>query len=59
MIENKLKDNLKTLTYDVWMSQQVALHLECTDLIATAFDNVDAAAAHDPIHTVFVDRRVS
>lgn len=48
-----------TLTYDVWMSQQVTLHLECTDLVAATFDNVNAAAAHDPIHTVFIDCCVS
>lgn len=48
-----------TLTYDVWMSQQVALHLECTDLVATTFDDVNAAAAPDPIHTIFKDRGVS
>lgn len=41
------------------MSQQVALHLECTDLVATTFDDVNAAAAPDPIHTIFVDRGVS
>lgn len=41
------------------MSQQVALHLERADLIATTFDNVDAAAAHDPVHIVFVDGSVS
>lgn len=47
------------LTDDIWVSQQVTLHLECTNFIATAFDDVNTAAAHDPIHTLFVDRRIT
>lgn len=48
-----------TLTDDIWVSQQVTLHLECTNFIATTFDDVNTAAAHDPIHTLFVDRCIT
>lgn len=37
----------------------MALHLKRADLVATAFDDVDAAAAHDPVHAIFIDGRVS
>lgn len=47
------------LTNDVWMSQQVSLHFEGADLIATTLDDVDAAAAQDPVDAIFVDCCVS
>lgn len=49
----------RALTDDVWMSKQVALHLEGTDLISTAFDDVNAAAAQNPINAILIDRCVT
>lgn len=37
----------------------MALHLERADLVSAAFDDVNAAAAQDPVHPIFVDGRVS
>lgn len=58
-ITGKPLNQYSTLTCDVWMGQQLTLHLKCTDLVATALDDINTAATHDPIYTIFVDHRVS
>lgn len=41
------------------MTQEVALHLKCADLIASTLDDINTGATPDPVNAVFVDRCVS